>query len=303
MISTSGGIYARNQSGDALKVTSEGKITSGTGISARSATGNVSVTSTGDISATGSGIFSRTYGSAAASIKSTGTVSGFFGLYASSTSGSATIDNFGDVSGLVGLFARGLGAGAITITSTGNVSGTNNFAIYSDAGSGVVKVDSTGNVTANGSAILLKGGSSADLTLHSGTVSGGSNGVAFIAGGANTLKNYAAISGGALAVRGTTGNETINNYNLITGNVDLGTGANAFNNRAGAAFRSGPFVSVGAGNTLTNAGDLSPGGTGNVLTTFLTGKLVQTSTGTFTVDVDQAGAGADSVTVLSLIHI
>ena len=105
------------------------------------------------------------------------------------------------------------------------------------------------------------------------------------------------LSGGTLAVK-KLGNDTIDNYNLITGSVNLGARTNAFNNRAGATFRSGTAVNLGAAyNTLTDAGDLSPGGTGTVLTTVLTGKLVQTGTGTFTVDLDQGGADINHITI------
>ena len=46
-------------------------------------------------------------------------------------------------------------------------------------------------------------------------------------------------------------------------------------------FNTGATVNLGAGNTLTNAGTLSPGGAGVIQTTALTGNLVQTATGDF----------------------
>ncbi|GAF82460.1 unnamed protein product, partial [marine sediment metagenome] len=127
------------------------------------------------------------------------------------------------------------------------------------------------------------------------------DGVEFIGGTANTLTNYASISGGDMAIVGSSGAETVHNYGTVTGNVDLDVnsdgGLNAFNNRVGGAFNSGSTVNLGAGNTLTNAGNLSPGGVGAVQTTALVGNLVQTSDGTFTVDLDESGAGADLVTI------
>ena len=42
------------------------------------------------------------------------------------------------------------------------------------------------------------------------------------------------------------GNETVNNFGVVTGNVGLGPGANAFNNMAGAPFNSGVTVVLSA---------------------------------------------------------
>ena len=83
----------------------------------------------------------------------------------------------------------------------------------------------------------------------------------------------------------------------ITGNVDLGTGANAFNNKIGGVFNSGAMVKLGAGNTLTNDGVLSPGGAGIIQTTTINGSLAQTSHGNLLVDVDMAAYLADQVVV------
>ena len=104
-----------------------------------------------------------------------------------------------------------------------------------------------------------------------------------------------ALSG--LAIRADTGNDTVSNFGTVIGNVDLGTGTNAFNNMAGGLFNSGASVNLGAGNTLTNAGTLSPGGAGTILTTSLTGNLAQTTTGRLAIDFDIAGGSADRADV------
>jgi hypothetical protein len=49
--------------------------------------------------------------------------------------------------------------------------------------------------------------------------------------------------------------------------------------------------------TLTNRGNLSPGGKGVVQTTALTGNLVQTSSGKISVDVDRTAGQADRINV------
>ena len=43
----------------------------------------------------------------------------------------------------------------------------------------------------------------------------------------------------------------------------------------GGLFNSGTMVNLGAGDPLTNDGTLAPGGVGTVLTTTLTGNLIQ----------------------------
>ena len=83
----------------------------------------------------------------------------------------------------------------------------------------------------------------------------------------------------------------------MIGNVTLGSGANAFNNMAGGVFNAGATVNLGAGNTLTNAGTLSPGGAGVIQTTALTGNLVQSATGRLVTDINIAGATSDRINV------
>jgi len=140
------------------------------------------------------------------------------------------------------------------------------------------------------------------VTINSGTVSGGTGsgtGVSLIGGTDNTLVNRGTVTAlSGLAIAASTGNDAVSNFGTVIGNVDLGTGTNVFNNTAGGLFNSGATVSLGAGNALTNAGTLSPGGAGTVLTTALTGNLVQTATGRLTIDLNMAGGGsADRVNV------
>jgi len=88
-----------------------------------------------------------------------------------------------------------------------------------------------------------------------------------------------------VAVLGATGNETIYNHGRITGSVDLGAGINAFQNFQDGIFNSGTTIHLGPGNTLTNAGILSPGGPGIPLTTHLGSNLAQAGSGTFEAEV------------------
>jgi len=56
-------------------------------------------------------------------------------------------------------------------------------------------------------------------------------------------------------------------------------------------------VNLGSGNLLTNDGSVSPGGRGVVMTTALSGNLVQTDRGAYDVDLDYATGIADRLTV------
>jgi uncharacterized protein YhjY with autotransporter beta-barrel domain len=96
------------------------------------------------------------------------------------------------------------------------------------------------------------------------------------------------------------GGETVNNFGIVTGSVNLGKGDNAFNNNAGATFNTGPMVDLGSSasaGTLTNGGRLSPGGSGVVMTTALTGDLHQTGTGTYAVDLNPQTGASDRIDV------
>jgi hypothetical protein len=67
--------------------------------------------------------------------------------------------------------------------------------------------------------------------------------------------------------------------------VGLGGGVNAFYNNPGARFDTGTIIGLGAGNTLTNAGILSPGGPGAILNTSLTGDLIQLDSSILEIDI------------------
>ncbi len=277
----------------AITVTSTGNITTtGTGASGIVATGSAAVTvvSTGDIATTGAGSYAinaRSLG--ALTVTSTGNLT---------TAGNATA---------IFAFASG-GTGALAVTSTGNITtaGDTGAGILA-VGHGAVTVTSAGNIATTGNVTYgivgesLGFGGPINVTVTSGTVSGGTGlgaGVALLGGTDNTLVNRGtvmALSG--LAIVASTGNDSVSNFGTVIGNVDLGAGTNAFNNMAGAVFNAGATVSLGAGNTLTNAGMLSPGGAGVIQTTALTGNLVQTTTGRLAIDFNMAGASADRVNV------
>jgi hypothetical protein len=104
-----------------------------------------------------------------------------------------------------------------------------------------------------------------------------------------------------LAIQSDIGNETVQNYGVVTGNVDLGEGENAFNNHAGALFNPGMSVAIGPGNLFINDGTIDPGGAHNVLTTTISGNFVQSASGVFAVDVD--GVNADRIDVIGTANL
>src|ERR1700677_137271 len=61
--------------------------------------------------------------------------------------------------------------------------------------------------------------------------------------------------------------------------------------------------STSAGNTLTNAGTLSPGGAGVIQATALTGNLVQTATGRLLTHINLAGGASGRVDVSGTAHL
>jgi autotransporter-associated beta strand protein len=91
------------------------------------------------------------------------------------------------------------------------------------------------------------------------------------------------------AVIGTGGNETVQNFGTTVGSIDLGAGTNVFNNESSGLFITGEHVTLGSTSTLINAGTLSSGDWGHVQTTTVDGKMTQTGTPTWLVDLGPDG--------------
>jgi hypothetical protein len=246
------GIYARNLGSGSLNVTTNGDVTgtgaTSAGIDARNYGTDLSVTTDLGTTVVGRnyGIRARNLGSGALTVTANGDVTGTnnAGIYAYNLGTSLSITSE-RVTGDTGIFAHNYGTGALRITANGDVVGTGVDGIYAE--------NTIGNPI--------------DITVSSGaTVAGNFAGVGIGRGGANSLTNRGTIAnlngGNSVAIFGRTGNETVNNFGTVTGNVDLGTGTNAFNNLSGGLFNSGTLVDLGGGNLLNNSGALSPGGTG-----------------------------------------
>ncbi|AXK82305.1 autotransporter domain-containing protein [Pseudolabrys taiwanensis] len=309
---TGTGIRAFSGSG-AVNVGIIGNIsTDNDGIYARAAggaaTGNVTVSSAGNIaSAHGRGIYANAASGTAVSVTSTGAIAAFGdGIFArnsfNNASASVAVTHTGDITSATGrgIYANAASGSSAVVTSSGNITAQGNgIDARATGGGGDVTVTHTGDIRSNGaSGIYARAFGTADITVNGGTISGATAGIQTAFSMSNiTISSGATVTGGTAAILGGGGGDTVNNSGIITGDVDLGSGVNIFNNLSGGLFNSGSTVNVGAGNALTNSGTLAPGGVGTLQTTTLTGNFVQNVGGTFAVDVNATGMTSDRLNV------
>ncbi len=200
---------------------------------------------------------------------------------------SGTITTLGHAShGIVGQSAAGEGvAGAVEVIVAADI-------MADGLDSHGVLAQSAGNL----------GRGDISVSIGSSNVQGGSgNGSAVrLDGGAfNTVTNHGRLSAlSGTAIIGSNGNDIVDNYGTVVGSVDLGTGGNAFNNYPDAIFDSGITVNLGADQTLSNAGSLSPGGLAAVLGTTLTGDFEQSASGALEIEI--GGLTQESFDVLTV---
>ena len=297
-----------------VKITSTGNITAGTDSSAAilalSQSNSVLITSTGDIATagqTGIGIYARA--GQTATVLASGSITTLGdnapGIAASGYTGtnvvtSATIRTFGtDAHGITAY-----GAGDVTVTSSGSIAtaGPTSDGINVVSSNGAASVVNSGDVSATGtgSAGIYAAGYTSARVVNFGTVVGGPccAGVMERSTGSTTLMNFGTIVSGPtdFAIDSIGFNNTVQNFGTVTGDVILTAtgGTNVFINQQGALFNSGTTADVG---TLTNAGTISPGGSGAIVTTNLDDNMAQTGTGTLAIDIDAAAATSDLVIV------
>ena len=258
--------------------------------------GEVTVQSNGDITTHGTGangIFAQSVGGGGGIAGEIGVGIGFAGSVGGDGSGgTVSIAHIGNIT------TFGDSAHGIVAQSTGG----------KDLGSDV-DIELVGDIVTQGvdsNGILAqsrgdKGAGNISIIILNGTVQGGSGqgrGVYMDGGDDNKLINTGSISAlSAKAIIGGTGNDTIHNFGTVTGDVSLGAGNNAFTNFSKAIFNSGPVADIGIGCNLVNAGTLSPGGSGSVITTALTGNLTQANSSNYFVDLDLGVEQADRLNV------
>jgi len=310
------GIMARNfNSAGNLDITATGTVSgASSGLYARNfGTGTLTITAT-DVEGfdvypahnTANGINAENYGTHL-SITSSGTVTGTNdGIGATNMgTGSLTISAM-NVTGTAGDGISALNSYSgtdLTVTAAGTVSGATHGITLRNNGTGAITVNAHNAIGTSEDGIYARTASAgADITV-TGAVYGGRQGIGLSAAGPNTIAitGTGFVSGRTAAIDTTGGtpasDDTVLNHGIVTGDVDLGGGTNAFDNRSSGYFNSGATVNLGAGNTLTNQGDLAPGGSGTIQTTALTGNLVQGSGATFSVDMNADSSTADLLNI------
>ena len=214
------------------------------------------------------------------------------------------------------------GGNGVTVNSSSSISvggqlGSGISAFGTNKG-GRIDINSSGDVTAAGpaSAAILAQATGGDITVNiaRGTITGGSGtgaGIELIGGVNNSLTNLGTITTSpglaGIAILGiptpglppisppVIGKNVFNNTEIVIGNVDLGPGRDTFNNLPGGTFNSGSALMLGPGNSLSNNGNLSPGGIGVFQTTALTGNLAQVGARKITVDINPATGQVDRI--------
>ena len=284
--------------------------------------GDVSVENTGRIvteGAGGHGIFAHSVGGGGGVAGSAGVSPGSALYFIGSTgddgdAGTVTVTTSGDIytmgPGAVGIFAQSGSGQEDTDTS-------NDFANGASGTGKAVTVTVSARVEAageNSGGVLAQSigvNNNSDVTVSvaaSGAVIGGidtdgdgtdSNAIAIelLDGADNVVTNRGIVStqqghlGTAIATRTTrenktTPNDTVDNYDILTGSVFLTGSTNAVTNYAGGRMNAGADIDIGSGNTVSNFGTISPGDQDQVFTSTITGDYVQSDDGTYEVDVD-----------------
>lgn len=236
------------------------------------------------------------------------------GTLGNPTGSTVTVLNYGSITGLNG---SGVGSdGYGTVTNYGTITGAYNASVGVGDGDGVDidffgTINNYGTIQGTGAdgvdnhseGIAMGGGT---INNYAGAViSGADRGI--LIDDSNRSNAYGSVSimnagtivgygGDAITVIGDK-DDNLTNYGKIIGNVDLGGGTNILDNKAGGLLEVGTVLSIGAGNTVNNDGTISPGGTGTVETTALTGGLAQSATGALAIDLDATAGTSDRVDV------
>ncbi len=275
-------------------VTNWGKITSGSGgdgVDVQTNGGTVINKSGGEISAGKHGINVGVNGNVTVINEAGATIIGRNGSGVGSD-GYGTVTNYGRITGDYDeISATGDGDG-VDIDIEGH--------IYNY---GIIEGTGADGVTNHSEGIAMGGGV---IRNYAGAlISGDDRGILIDDGNGNSaygsvdIENAGTIvglMGDALKIVGNYDDKLVNSGRIV-GNIDLGGGANILDNEAGGLLEVGTVLSVGAGNTINNAGTIVPGGTGSIETTTLTGKLSQSSTGALAIDLDAAANAADRINV------
>lgn len=278
----------------------------------------VNVLNVGDITTGGTGaygIFAQSVGGGGGLVGNLGnnvpvlsSITDFAGSVGHSGSGGdVTVSENGNIAtygtNSTGIFAQSAGGtngvgGNVTVTLNGSVRayGVDADGILAQSGGGATVV--TPPIPVAPSVVPRDTLANGDVTVTIGTngvVQGGTGngvGIRFLDGVNNSLVNYGVVTSvgnlTGMAVSGTGGNDRVDNYGQIVGSVDLGSGGNVLNNRAGGTMFAGSTLNVGAGNTLANSGTISLGDANNMQVAALNGNLLQDANGSLQVKLASA---------------
>ena len=221
------GIFANATGSGTVTINVTGIVTgTNAGIDARSAGGDVSVTS-GIVSGS-MGITALTTDGGNVTIVAAGTINGTgsVGITGKIVDGTLAIGGAGDIVGSAqGISANATGIGAVTVNGTGNVTGGTGAAILAKSLGGDVLIAQTGAISGN-AGILASTNGSGNMTISGfGSVTGtGSSGIAAsVADGTLTINGTGNVNGTTTGISANatgSGAVTVN----VTGNV---TGTNA----------------------------------------------------------------------------
>ena len=239
--------------------------------------GDIDVTSSGQITTSGTasyGVFAQSVGGGGGVAGEVGNVPGFAGSTGGyGRGGDLSLEHDGDITTLGdashGIFAQSAG---------GTTGSTTNGINYVGMG-GNIEITVTGDVTADGEdahgilAISTGEAGVGDISINilgGGTVHGGSSdsaGIRLVGGANNTVTNRGEITtlngSTGVAILGGSGNDRVENFGTLIGQVLLGEGNNSWINHAGSVFTVETTFDLGAGNTLENVGLLT--GTGEII--------------------------------------
>ena len=148
-----------------------------------------------------------------------------------------------------------------------------------------------------------------DIIANSGTIIGNID----LGQGTNELTNS---DGGIIEgdIFGGINDDQLVNAGEFSGNIDLGDGAGHILNTETGTINAGSTIHVGEDvftddppsiqfSGFQNNGILSPGGTGSVQTTTITGHFFQSETGVLAIDVDQTAKTSDRVVVTGVANL
>jgi hypothetical protein len=215
--------------------------------------GDVTINSSGNITLTGAGslaIFAQSIAGGGGSAGSA-TGSGWFGsVGGDGDAGTVTVNHSGTVISVglnaIGFFAQSQAAGSATPNEPRLVMDNPFGPDVSGDGKLYMPLNVAADITASFDS-HVRGGSGTGI------------GVFYDGGNNNTLTStgsVSAVSGQAITM--TTGNDTVENYGLVIGNIDLGSGNNAFNNHIDSNFVAFSTIDLGGG-LFTNEGDFRMG--------------------------------------------